>query len=214
MAKGIDGYAHTVCIKAGGYSIGILGCGVDICYPKEHISLMEKLIEHGAVISEYPPETKPDARHFPERNRLISAWSKKLLVVEASEKSGAIITAGFSQKYNSQVFAVPNSIYNRESVGTNKLIYNGTNIYLNPKQLLTDCIGEYKVVEDTVVEGLEHTKLTPMEVEIISKIKEKPMSIDELIVVLKKDKNLILETISMMELEGKIGTISGKLKTI
>lgn len=214
MAKGIDGYAHTACIKAGGYSIAFLGCGVDICYPQEHISLMEKLIANGVVISEYPPGVKPDARYFPERNRLISVWSRKLLVIEASEKSGSLITAGFSKKYNRQVFAVPNSIYNRESVGTNKLIYSGANIYLNPKQLLIDPTGEYKVVEDTSVKGLEHTNLTPMEAEIISKIKEKPMSIDELIVVLKKDKNLILETISMMELEGKIGNISGKFKAI
>jgi len=73
MAKGIDGYAHTACLKADGYTVAILGCGLDICYPKEHIELMQRIIEKGAVISEYPPGTKPDANHFPMRNRLISS---------------------------------------------------------------------------------------------------------------------------------------------
>jgi len=72
MAKGIDGFAHTACLKADGYTLAILGCSIDICYPKEHIELMQKIIEKGAVISEYPPGTKPDANHFPMKNRLVA----------------------------------------------------------------------------------------------------------------------------------------------
>ena len=125
MAKGIDGYAHTACLKSDGYTIAILGCGLDICYPKEHIELMQRIIEKGAIISEYPPGTNPDANHFPMRNRLISAWCKKLLVVEAGEKSGSLLTATYAKEQNRQVFAAPNSIYSRESLGTNKLIDEG-----------------------------------------------------------------------------------------
>ncbi|WP_461207864.1 DNA-processing protein DprA [Clostridium sp. DL1XJH146] len=125
MAKGIDSYSHTACLKENGYTIAVLGNGVDICYPKEHIDLMEKIIDNGAVISEYSPGTKPDALRFPKRNRIISAFSKRLLVVEASEKSGALITASYSKKYKREIYAVPNNIYSIQSKGTNELIYNG-----------------------------------------------------------------------------------------
>lgn len=136
MAKGIDGYSHTACLKAGGYTVAVLGCGLDICYPKEHYTLMEKIIESGAVVSEYPPGTRPDSKNFPRRNRLISAWCKKLLAVEAAEKSGSLITAAFAREQNREVFAVPSSIYSREGRGTNKLIEQGAKIYLEPGQLL------------------------------------------------------------------------------
>ncbi|MGH4123088.1 MAG: DNA-processing protein DprA [Clostridium sp.] len=99
---------------------------------------MHRIIEKGVVISEYPPGTKPDANHFPMRNRLISAWCKKLLVVEAGEKSGSLLTAAFAKEQNRQVFAAPNSIYSKESIGTNRLIEEGAKIYLKPSQLLLE----------------------------------------------------------------------------
>lgn len=134
MAKGIDGYSHTACINAGGYTIAFLGGGVDEVYPKEHAKLMEKIIANGAVISEYPPETKPYPKNFPKRNRLISAFSDKLLVIEAGENSGSLITAQFTKKYNREVLAVPNNIFSKESRGCNKLILNGATLYMYPKQ--------------------------------------------------------------------------------
>lgn len=103
MAKGIDAYAHTVCLKEGGYTIAFLGNGPDICYPSEHQNLMERILENGAVISEYPPNTPPDKSYFPRRNRLISAWSHKVLVIEAGLNSGSLITAEFAEKLGREV---------------------------------------------------------------------------------------------------------------
>jgi DNA processing protein len=99
MAKGIDSYAHTSCLKSGGYTLAFLGNGPDICYPKEHDILMKKIIENGAVISEYPPETQPSQYAFPRRNRLISAWSDELIVIGAGRGSGTNSTAAFAGKY-------------------------------------------------------------------------------------------------------------------
>ena len=90
MAKGIDGYAHTSCLNVGGYTIAVLGCGVDMAYPKEHKILMEKIIETGAVISQFPPGIKPNRLNFPKRNKLIAAFSRKLLVVEAGRNSALL----------------------------------------------------------------------------------------------------------------------------
>lgn len=98
MAKGIDSYAHTACLNAGGYTVAILGNGLDICYPKEHYKLMKCIEEKGLLISEYPPGTTPSPYHFPQRNRLISGWSDKLIVVAAGKGSGAFITAECSRK--------------------------------------------------------------------------------------------------------------------
>lgn len=137
MANGIDAYAHTACIKEKGYTIAFLGNSVDICYPKQHTKLMEKIIENGAVISEYFPTTKVRAQHFPKRNRLISSWSNKLLVVEASASSGALITSKYSMKLGRDIFAVPNQIYSRSSKGANMLIKKGAKIYLGPNELIS-----------------------------------------------------------------------------
>ena len=212
MAKGIDGYAHTACLKAGGYTLAVLGCGLDICYPKEHIELMQRIIEKGAIISEYPPGTKPDANHFPMRNRLISAWCKKLLVVEAGEKSGSLLTATFAKEQNRQVFAAPNSIYCRESIGTNKLIEEGAKIYLNLSQLLLDHMREPRVNNKKENTQPIDDDITSLEKVIFTKIKDNPMSLDGLLLVLKGDKSDILETISIMELMGKIINVGGILK--
>lgn len=103
MAKGIDSYAHTSCILNSGYTVAVLGNGLDLCYPKEHQKLMEYISKQGMLISEYPPGTPPSAYHFPMRNRIISAWSKELYVIEAGKKSGAWITADYAEKYERKV---------------------------------------------------------------------------------------------------------------
>lgn len=107
MAKGIDACAATVCINKGGYTIAILGNGLDICYPSEHRSLMDKIREKGLLLSEYPPGTKPNRYNFPVRNRLISAWSDEVIVIAPGVRSGSLITAEFAGKYERKVIFVP-----------------------------------------------------------------------------------------------------------
>lgn len=212
MAKGIDGYSHTACLKAGGYTMAILGCGLDICYPKEHDALMQKIIECGAVISEYPPGTKPSQRNFPERNRLISAWCRKLLVAEATENSGALITAAFAMEQKREVLAAPHSIYCEEGKGVNRLIERGAKIYLNPSQLI-DNVGSQININNSS-ETSYRKILSTMEEIILEKIKEKPMSLNELLIVLQEDRQSVMETVSIMEIEGKILSAGGVLKAV
>lgn len=138
MAKGIDGYSHTSCLKNGGYTIAFLGNGLDICYPSEHKSLMDAIAGQGVIISEYPPGTRPHAEHFPRRNLLVSSWSKKVLVVEAAEKSGALITASIALKQGKELYVPPHEIYSNAGKGSNKLLLSGATIYLHPSQLLTN----------------------------------------------------------------------------
>lgn len=106
MAKGVDSYAHTACILADGFTIAVLGCGVDLCYPPEHGLLMQRIIEQGLVISEYPPATPPVRYHFPKRNRLIAALCTDLYVVGAQKGSGALITAQYAVQFGKKVHYV------------------------------------------------------------------------------------------------------------
>lgn len=103
MAKGIDSYAHTACLNAGGYTVAIVGNGLDICYPSEHKRLMEGIVRQGLLVSEYPPGTKPNKYTFPRRNRLISAWSDEIIVIAPGKGSGALITADYGRKYSRRV---------------------------------------------------------------------------------------------------------------
>ena len=103
MAKGVDSYAHTACLQAGGYTVAVLANGLDICYPGEHKKLKECIEKEGLVISEYPPGTRPAKYAFPQRNRLISAWSDELAVIAAGKGSGALITANYSRKYGRKI---------------------------------------------------------------------------------------------------------------
>ena len=234
MAKGIDGYAHIGCIKAGGYTIAFLGNGVDICYPKEHEALMTGIIETGAVISQYPPKTKPRPEYFPERNALISSWSQKIFVVEAAERSGALITAGFAKAQGKEVYALPHEIYNPTGRGAIRLIAEGAHIYLHPSQLLPDdnsidddLNNELIDTKDRVhakngeIQSLNRTKrtnenpcktdriLTNIEKKILFSLSFAPKTIEEIGVDTQINQIQLIEVLLMMELEGLIQTYPG-----
>ncbi len=125
MAKGIDGYAHSAALKAGGYTVAVLGNGPDICFPSEHRPLMEAILKTGLIISEYPPGFHGDRSTFPQRNRIIAAFSDRVLVVESGRHGGALITAEKAREYGKPVYAVPGRIDIPESEGTNELIAHG-----------------------------------------------------------------------------------------
>ncbi|SHH79513.1 DNA-processing protein DprA [Clostridium grantii] len=112
MAKGIDSYAHTACLNKNGYTVAVLGCGLDICYPREHIKLMERITEKGVLLSQYPPGIPPNSVNFPKRNKIISGISEKVFVVEAGENSGSLITAKYAKKYGKPIYVAPGSVYN------------------------------------------------------------------------------------------------------
>lgn len=138
LAKGIDQMVHSCAIKNGGATIGIIGTGLDVIYPRENASLQRKMMAEQLVISEYPLGSKPERYHFPMRNRLIANLSLATLVIEATEKSGSLITANLALQENRDVFAVPGNITSRLSVGTNQLIKAGAACVLNAADVLEE----------------------------------------------------------------------------
>ena len=139
MALGIDGAAQRGALKAGGKTIAVLGCGVDLCYPREHIGLYQDILDTGgAIISEYPPGTPPLPQNFPARNRIISGLSDVVLVMEARQKSGSLITADMALEQGKDVYALPGPISSSLSRGCHQLIQQGAGILLSPEELLEE----------------------------------------------------------------------------
>lgn len=138
MAKGIDGIVGRGALDESDDSFAVLGCGVDICYPKENRDLYEALCERGGVISEYRPGTEPEARLFPPRNRIISALSDALLVIEARERSGTLITVDCALEQGKDVWAVPGRVCDAKSAGCNELLRQGAGIAVSPEAMLEE----------------------------------------------------------------------------
>ncbi len=136
MAYGIDARAQEACIEAGGRSFGVLGCGADVCYPKENRTLYEQLIQNGGVLSEYEPGALPLAAHFPQRNRIISGLSETVVVVEAKKKSGTLITADLALEQGRDVYAFPGRAQDVLSSGCNRLIQQGAGIITDLDEFL------------------------------------------------------------------------------
>jgi DNA protecting protein DprA len=214
LAKGIDGYAHTACLKAGGYTIAFLGNGLDVCYPKEHRALQAAIIENGAVISRYLPGTKPRPEHFPQRNGLISSWSRKLLVVEAAEKSGALSTAQFAKALNREILVPPHEIYNVSGRGTNQLLENGATLYLKPAQLIFPEEPFLSGMDETTapvatsrsnrVANRSQRKLTPDEAKIQAVLISSEKNIQQIEANTGIDQVHLIEQLAIMELEGLV----------
>lgn len=139
MALGIDGTAACGALNGGGSTVAVLGCGVDIIYPREHAKLCEHIISGGAAISEYPPGTPPAGGNFPRRNRIISGLCQGVLVIEADMKSGAMITANHAAEQGRHIFAIPGNLGEENTEGTNKLIREGAIVVINTE----DILGEY-----------------------------------------------------------------------
>ncbi len=141
MARGIDGIGQTAALKEGGYSLGVLGCGVDICYPGENRELYETLLAAGGICSEYPPGTEPRAVLFPPRNRIISGLCDAVLVVEAREKSGTLITVDMALEQGREVYALPGRATDPLSGGCNRLIRQGAGLASSPEEVLEELMG-------------------------------------------------------------------------
>lgn len=128
MARGIDSASHKGALKAGGYTVAVLGTGIDVVYPKENKKLYQQIMEYGTLLTEFPLGTSPEAKNFPIRNRIISGMSKGTLVVEAARKSGSLITASFALNQGREVFAIPGSVESLRSKGTHFLIKQGAKL--------------------------------------------------------------------------------------
>ena len=206
LARGVDAVAHTAALKAGGRTIGVLGSGVDRIYPPEHRALAEQMAERGAVVSDYAPGTPPDASNFPPRNRIISGLSLAVVVIEAGETSGALITAEFAAEQGREVFAVPGSILAPQSKGTNKLIQNGAQLLLTASDLMQALnltrMGEHKAAR----------KILPsdeVEAKLLAALGEQPIHVDELGNQTGLPIEKVSATLTLMELKGMVRQVGG-----
>ena len=138
MARGIDGISQEAALNAGGSSFGVLGCGVDVCYPKENRQLYERLKLSGGILSEYPPGSPALACHFPPRNRIVSGLADVIVVIEARVKSGTLITVDMALEQGREVYVVPGRVTDRLSDGCNRLIKQGAGILLSQEELLRE----------------------------------------------------------------------------
>ena len=190
MARGIDSAAHVGAMAAKGRTIAVMGSGMDIIYPSENRGLYEKISSRGAVVTEYPFSTRPQGHHFPQRNRIISGLSLGVVVVEATEKSGSLITARLALEQGREIFAIPGSIDFRGSRGTNKLIKEGAKLVEDVYDIIGDILPQIDV-ENLSKESpqqqhsnqgiIEHDRLNDEERLILGLIDTKPIHIDTLI---------------------------------
>ena len=200
LARGVDGLAHHAAIEAGGRTIAVLGSGVDIIYPPEHRKLAEQILEHGAIVSDYAPGTKPDGINFPPRNRIISGLSRATIVIEAGEKSGALITAKFAVEQNREVFAVPGSVLSPMSRGTNDLIGEGAMPMTNPKAVLE----ALRIEEGSRVVKPKEQALSDLERTVLRVLGQDSLHIDEICVRMDLSVEKLTVTLTMMELKGLV----------
>ncbi len=208
MALGIDLAAHAGCLQANGSTYGILGCGVDICYPPSSKSIYNTLIqngEKGGILSEYPPGTDPIAYHFPERNRLISGLSDIVVVVEAAKKSGTLITVDCALEQGKDIYVVPGRITDRLSYGCNRLIEQGAQVLYDKDLFLKNVLKDLKkqpennsikkiMLEKQEIVVYSCVDLYPKSIRVL--IEETQLSVPELLDTLQslKGKGLVIET--------------------
>ena len=179
MARGIDAYGHIGALKAGGDTFAVLGCGVNVCYPRTNQKLYESILAQGGIISEYPPDTEPIAQLFPARNRIISALSDVVVVVEAKERSGSLITADFALEQGKDIYAVPGRSTDALSQGCNNLIRQGAGILNSVEDFAKDLELCMKV--DAVQESFNKLLLEKDESLVYACLSLRPKSMEELL---------------------------------
>jgi DNA processing protein len=206
LARGVDAITHQAALQAGGRTFAVMGSGVDVIYPPEHRKLAGDITRQGALISDYPLGTQPDGVNFPPRNRIISGLSLATVVVEAGEKSGALITAEFAVDQGRDVFAVPGSILAAQSEGTNHLIEQGARPLLRMNEILE------ALKLEQIPEKQQVRKLAPMtsdEKKLLTNLSSEPVHIDQLCELTGLPITDVSATLTMMELKGFVSQVGG-----
>ncbi len=201
LAKGIDSIAHHSALNAGGRSLAICACGLDSVYPSENTELARRIMQQGALISEYPLGTRPKAENFPRRNRIMSGLSLGVLVVEAGDTSGAMITANLALEQNREVFAIPGSIFSPASRGTNYLIQEGAKLVRDYRDILEE------LNLTAVAHQIEMKELLPpsdTESSLLKHLSAEPTHIDEVCRLSGLPVSTVSSTLAMMELKGMV----------
>lgn len=210
MAVGIDGIGQTAALKAGGSSYAVLGCGVDIVYPRSNETLYRQLIENGGVLSEYPPQMEPRPALFPPRNRIISALADVVLVVEAREKSGTLITVDMALEQGREVYTIPGRCTDSLSMGCNRLIRQGAAVAVTPEDIIDDMFWD-TILEKPKEQPQELTlqELSKAAQEIYAVLEMLPVAQDVIVEKLREKKSTctipqICQGLVELELKGLI----------
>lgn len=206
LARGVDAVAHQAVLDAGGRTLAVLGSGVDRIYPPEHRKMAERIISHGALVSDYPPGTPPEASNFPPRNRIISGLSRAVVVVEAGQESGALITATFAMEQGREVFAVPGNINAPQSLGPNRLIRDGAHPLLNPQDLL-ESLNLNMVVEHRSARSVLPADAT--EKKLLQVLGCEPVHVDDIRARAEMPIEKVSAALVMMELKGMVRQVGG-----
>ena len=203
LARGVDAAAHRGALKEKGKTVGVLGCGIDICYPSENRSLFEKVGEEGCILTEYTPGELPLQHHFPARNRIIAGLSKGVLVVEASQRSGSLITARLGLEYGREVMAIPGSIFDEGYKGANSLIKQGAKLIDGMDDIIATCFPNLTLKKNEHVDlnGDEHYIY-----EIIGLVK---IHVDEVIEKSGMETRHVMAILTNLELKEAIQGIPG-----
>jgi DNA processing protein len=180
LARGIDAAAHEGAIAGQGSTIGVLGCGIDVVYPPENRGLFDEVVAHGAILSEYPPGTPPLAGHFPGRNRIISGLCRGVLVVEAAEESGSLITADFALEQGREVFAVPATVFTPTGRGVNRLLKDGARLVTEARDILETLWPQRPHVTIRQWEDNLAATLAGSTLQIYGELGQEPLHVDEL----------------------------------
>jgi len=202
LARGVDASAHNGALLERGKTVGVLGCGIDVCYPAENRGLSEKVAAEGMILTEYAPGEMPLQHHFPERNRIIAGLCKGVLVVEASKKSGSLITARLGLEYGREVMAIPGSVFNEEYRGANNLIKHGARLIQSIEDITTTCFP-----------GLLHEAkpiaLNNEETHIYGIIGLERIHVDEVVEKSNMETKSVMAILTALEMKGAIRGVPG-----
>ncbi len=206
LARGVDTAAHRGAIAGGGRTIGVLGCGIDIIYPPENRALYDSVASQGAVISEFPLGTPPESDHFPIRNRVISGLSRGVAVVEATLRSGSLITARFALDQGRDVYAVPGNVDSARSEGTNRLIKDGAKLVTQAEDILEEILH---LPESQPAEALPLPNLSEEEAKVFSVLGRESIHIDQVISRSAFSSPKVAAILLSLELAGHIKQLPG-----
>lgn len=204
-AKGIDSIVHDTCLRFGGNTIAVLGCGIDVCYPVENRNLFNRIRKDNLIISEFLPGTKPYAYNFPRRNRIISGLSELVVVTEAAEKSGSLITVTYALEQGKEVIVVPQSIFSKTGYGANILIRDGAHIYTSIDDL-------YLLLEIEKIKNIDkkEEKCDLIDNEILKFINDKPTHIDEIFIKSQVDRKTLYGLLFELQIKNEIVSLPGE----
>ncbi len=212
MARGIDTAAHRGALDAGGKTIAVLGCGLKNIYPRENQELMEQIIRHGAVVSEFPLNTPPLKVNFPQRNRIISGLGAAVVIIEAAEKSGALITTDFALEQGRDVFAVPANVDYETAKGSNRLLKDGAKVALAPSDVLEELHDRLEFIFPAEAAAPEGPRVSLSEEQMLyfQLIKTEPVHLDQLAGQADRPVQDMAMALLDLELKGLVRQLPGK----